>query len=261
MGLAVLPQLTGSHLKRMRPSLYGTSIPYLSWFRCVSPSCSRIRTAICGCASTVKKLLLQAEKEMSFAVRNVKTNIMYTNQEKRKRGTKTMIENRNVNIITDADGKKLALINDIRFKGKRQIDWDDVKQYLEGYVGDYYEIEESAERIYIGNELPEEYTESESRKSLMGANAKAKANAATAIPELIQIASNPAYEENRKEKHNKNAKFGWYRYDVRFALPVYEENVLVRYNIFHARLLINHAENGKKYLYDILAVKKETSKP
>ena len=50
-----------------------------------------------------------------------------------------MIENRNVNIITDADGKKLVLINDILFKGKRQIDWDDVKQYLEGYVGDYYD--------------------------------------------------------------------------------------------------------------------------
>ncbi len=78
-----------------------------------------------------------------------------------------MIENRNVNIITDADGKKLVLINDIRFKGKRQIDWNDVKQYLEGYVGDYYEIEENAERIYIGNELPEEYAESESRKSLI----------------------------------------------------------------------------------------------
>ena len=172
-----------------------------------------------------------------------------------------MIENRNVNIITDADGKKLVLINDIRFKGKRQIDWNDVKQYLEGYVGDYYEIAENAEHIFIGSELPEEYTESESRKNLMGANAKAKANAATAIPELIQIASNPAFEENRKEKHNKNAKYGWYRYDVRFALPVYEENVLVRYNIFHARLLINHAENGRKYLYDILAIKKETSKP
>ena len=58
--------------------------------------------------------------------------------------TKEMLENRNVNIITDADCKKLALINDIRFKGKRQIDWDDVTQYLEGYVGDYYEIEENA---------------------------------------------------------------------------------------------------------------------
>ncbi|GFI48597.1 hypothetical protein IMSAGC019_03934 [Lachnospiraceae bacterium] len=155
----------------------------------------------------------------------------------------------------------LVLIKDIRFKGKRQISWDDVKQYLEGYVGDYYEIEENAERIYIGSELPEEYTESESRKSLMGANAKAKANATTAVPELIKIASNPAFEENRKEKHNKNAKYGWYRYDVLFALPVYDENVLVRYNIFHARLLINHAENSRKYLYDILAIKKETSKP
>ena len=29
-----------------------------------------------------------------------------------------MIENRNVNIITDADSKKLVLINDIRFKAK-----------------------------------------------------------------------------------------------------------------------------------------------
>ena len=186
---------------------------------------------------------------------------MSISQDIRKRGTEEMIENRNVNIITDADGKKLVLINDIRFKGKRQIDWNDVKQYLNGYVGDYYEIEENANRIFIGNELPEEYTESESRKSLMGANAKTKANAATAIPELIQIASNPAFEENRKEKHSTNTKYGWYRYDVRFALPVYEENILVRYNIFYARLLVNHAENGRKYLYDILAIKKETSKP
>ena len=111
-----------------------------------------------------------------------------------------MIENRSVNIITDADGKKLVLINDIRFKGKRQIDWDDVKQYLEGYVGDYYEIAENAERIFIGSELPEEYTESESRKSLMSANAKAKANAVTAIQELLQIAPNPTFEEKPQGK-------------------------------------------------------------
>ena len=142
---------------------------------------------------------------MSFAARSVRTSLMSTNRGRRKKETKEMIDNRNINIITDADGKKLVLINDIRFKGKRRIDWDDVKQYLKGYVGDYYEIEENAERIFIGNELPEEYTESESRKNLMGANARAKANAATAIPELIQIASNPAYEENRKEKHSKNA--------------------------------------------------------
>lgn len=60
-----------------------------------------------------------------------------------------MIENRNVKIITDADGKKLVLINDIRFKGKRQIDWDDVKQYLEGYVGDHYEILRKMQSLFI----------------------------------------------------------------------------------------------------------------
>ena len=48
---------------------------------------------------------------------------------------------------------------------------------------------------------------------------------------------------------------------MRFAIPVYENDVLVRYNVFGARLLINHDENGKKYLYDILTIKKETSKP
>ena len=172
-----------------------------------------------------------------------------------------MIENRNVSIVIDADGKSLVLINDIRFKGKRIMDWSEVKNYLEGYVGDCYEIVETAERVYIGSKLPEEYTESESRKALMGASAKAKANAATAIPELIKIASNPQYEINKKMKHKDDAKNGWYRYDVRFGIPIYNESELIRYNIFSARLLINHAKNGNKYLYDILAIKKETSRP
>jgi hypothetical protein len=51
------------------------------------------------------------------------------------------------------------------------------------------------------------------------------------------------------------------RHDHSGFREIIEENTLVRYNIFHARLLINHAENGRKYLYDILAIKKETSKP
>ena len=172
-----------------------------------------------------------------------------------------MINNRNVNIITDEEGNRIALIKDIRFRGKQNIDWRSVKAYLEGYMGDSYEISESAQRVYIGKTLSDEFTCSEFTKSLKGANAKSKANAATAIPELIQIALNPKWQENKKEKHDKDAKHGWYRYDVRFAIPVYENDVLIRYNVFGARLLINHAENGKKYLYDILTIKKETSKP
>ena len=68
-----------------------------------------------------------------------------------------MIENRNVNIITDADGKKLVLINDIRFKAKARDDWNIVEEYLKEYIGKFYEIEETSDKIYISSDFPDEY--------------------------------------------------------------------------------------------------------
>ena len=54
----------------------------------------------------------------------------------------------------------------------------------------------------------------------------------------------------------------WYRYDVRFGLPVYnQEGKLERYNIFSARMLVRCDADGKLYLYDIVRTKKETSTP
>ena len=51
-------------------------------------------------------------------------------------------------------------------------------------------------------------------------------------------------------------------YDSRFALPVYNEvGEVERYNVFHASMIIRHANDGKKYLYDIIDIKKETSTP
>ncbi len=59
---------------------------------------------------------------------------------------------------------------------------------------------------------------------------------------------------------SRNAKNGWYRYDSKFGLPVYDENgEIERINIFNASLLIRHANDGNLYLYDILNIKKETS--
>ena len=37
---------------------------------------------------------------------------------------------KNINIITDLDGKRIVLINDIRFKSRRRFDWDEVEKYL-----------------------------------------------------------------------------------------------------------------------------------
>ena len=168
---------------------------------------------------------------------------------------------RNVSIIHDAEGNKIVLINDIIFKGKRSVEWADVEKYLRQYVGEFYQIADTKDIIYIGTDLPDEYAGSNYTKHIKGTVAKAKANAVQAIPEMIEIATSKVYEENKKNKHSRHAKNGWYRYDTRFALPVYQDNgELDRYNVFSARLLIRHASSGKMYLYDVLEIKKETSK-
>ena len=109
---------------------------------------------------------------------------------------------------------------------------------------------------------PSEYSGSVYTKRLNGAVAKAKANATQGIPEMIEISTGRYFRENNKGKHNWNARNGWYRYDTYFALPVYGDNEdIERYNVFHASLIIRHANDGKMYLYDILDIKKETSTP
>ena len=82
-----------------------------------------------------------------------------------------------VKIITDNDGKEIVLINSIRFKGKRAINWDDVRLYLNDYVGEMYTIACTEDVVYLGKDLPDEYTGSEDTYSLKGTLAKAKANA------------------------------------------------------------------------------------
>ena len=169
---------------------------------------------------------------------------------------------RNIAVIQDVDGNNIVFINDIIFKGKRSITWSDVEEYLRRYVGEFYSIVETGDIVYIGTDLPDEYAGSNYTKHIKGTVAKAKASAAQAITEIIEIATSKTVEENKKEKHSRNAKNGWYRYDTRFALPVYDESGEVeRYNVFSARLLIRHAASGKMYLYDVLEIKKETSKP
>ena len=58
----------------------------------------------------------------------------------------------------------------------------------------------------------------------------------------------------------RDAKYGWYRFDSRFALPVFASDGKVeRHNIYHASMLIRHANDNKLYLYDVIDIKKETS--
>ncbi len=138
----------------------------------------------------------------------------------------------NISIIQDVDGNKIVLINDILFKSRRAIDWNEIEQILKKYIGEYYEIAETAEKVYIGADFPDEFSHSKYTKAIKGANEKAK------------------------------AKNGWYRYDTRFGIPVYSDlGEIERYNIFKARMLVRCDENKKLYLYDIVQIKKEMSRP
>lgn len=167
---------------------------------------------------------------------------------------------RRVNIIEDSVGNKIVFINDIVFKGKRSIAWSEVETYLKQFVGEVYTIEKTEDLIYIGADLPDEYAHSNYTMILKGTNAKAKANAAQGLPEIIEIASKRAHKDNYKEKHGKDAKYGWYGYESRFALPVLNsDGEIGRYNVFKVLMIVRHAENGKMYLYDIVNIKKETS--
>ena len=169
---------------------------------------------------------------------------------------------RNVTIKENTDGKKVVVINSIRFTGKRSVNWGDVKQYLKIFVGQNYRVEDNDDIIYVGNDLPNEYTGSVYTYKLKGAVAKAKANAVQGLPEMIKIAVGRHFRKNNSEKHCRNAAFGWYRYDSQFALPVYGPNGKIeRYNVFHASIIVRHDENGKMYLYDIMDIKKETGNP
>lgn len=118
------------------------------------------------------------------------------------------------------------------------------------YVDESFEILEAADVVFIGNDFPSELKGSKDTMRLKGAQAKAKANATTQIPLLLKYAANKRWQENYKEKHGTDAKYGWYRFTSRFALLVYlNDGSLERYNVFRIEMLVRHASDDKLYLY------------
>lgn len=162
-------------------------------------------------------------------------------------------------IIINEKGQKSVRIDTILFSSKRKIDWPGVEAYLKRYVGNEYVIDETDDLIYIGKDFPDEYANSQYSAKALGTIGKAKANAVQAIPELIRIATNIAFRENKEEKHSSDAKYGWYRCTIRFSLPTCDDKGnIVGQNQFQGRMIIRCDADGKKYLYDIIDIKKET---
>ena len=87
-------------------------------------------------------------------------------KEKEQLLPKMQSEDGKISIVRDVDGKNIVIINDIRFRGKRKIKWDEVEKYLREYVKKYYEIEAYSDKIYIGKDFPDEFAHSRDSEKL-----------------------------------------------------------------------------------------------
>lgn len=137
-----------------------------------------------------------------------------------------------------------------------------IANYIAEHIGEVYTIIESGQKVYIGEDLPGEYTQSKYTKAFLRNNpsiSKAKNRASANLGEMIEIATNRRWEKT-KHTSNKDAKYGMYRYDSQFGFPVKNaKGDVTGANIYRAELLIRNASDGKKYLYDIVSIKKNTA--
>ena len=152
-----------------------------------------------------------------------------------------------------------AEVKNIVFKNKQNIPWDDVESFLKGFIGEEITVKAYGDIIRVPGDFPDEFTESRYTKKLRGALAKAKANAAQVVIEMLENAENRRWVENKDGKHDKEANGGWYRYDVGFTIPI-EHNGEATRNSYFATAVVR-IKDGKQYLYDIINIKKEASTP
>ena len=151
-------------------------------------------------------------------------------------------------------------VEKIIFKGKQNIKWDEVEEYLKKYTGRNIVIEKTGDEIIVGSDFAEEFAWSNYTQKLRGGYAKVKANIAQIIEELVVNADNKRWIENKDVKHNMDAKKGWYRFDVYFCLQVMAENEKeYRLNYYKGTMVVRNNDRGM-YLYDIINIKKEARK-
>lgn len=164
--------------------------------------------------------------------------------------------------IRKVDGKSVVWIENSSLTNKKLNNHKAVADFIARHIGEVYTIIESGQKVYIGPDLPGEYTQSRYTTYLRNtdrASARAKNKAVDGLGELIETATNRQWEQTRHTQ-SKDAEYGMYRYDGTFAFPVKgSDGTVQRVRAYDAELLIRNASDGKKYLYDIVNIKENTS--
>lgn len=118
-------------------------------------------------------------------------------------------------------------------------------------IGTYIKHIESGQKIYIGEDLPGEYTYSRSSQSLTIYKKYIKAIIINNLEDIIKHCYNRDYEPNHKNRHIVDGKYGFYRYKIKFSVKLDKKE-----EYYEAVVLLRNDANKKKYLYDILGIKK-----
>lgn len=109
-------------------------------------------------------------------------------------------------------------------------------------------------RSYVGKDLPGEYTRSKYTQNAGQYVKNIKNQAAQNLDEMFEIAANRRWERNKKKKHERDAKYGFYKYRTRFAI----KNGSNVYEVYNSTIVIRNDEDGKKYFYDITKIKRDS---
>lgn len=197
--------------------------------------------------SEEEQFLIEARRKYAKAIRNL--------------ANERRVDLRKYSIQKDNDGGEYVYVDEpiigskLTNKKKKKVISALLKQ-----SGNSHVINANGQEIHIADDLANEYTNSKSTYFSTEKNVRAdKFKSANNVDEMIKIAQNERFEKNRKSTHNKDAKYGFYYYDTRFAVPKYDSEGNVEKKIYSARLVVRHDADGKLYLYDVDKIKKENT--
>ncbi len=180
--------------------------------------------------------------------------------------------------IRELDGERVAWVDeDITRSKPKDVSMEKyVKQYIENMIsqnGTYLgTLPDSGMRVYAETQgrtpksrygLADEYVRSSYTRWIKD-NSKnkfrAKMKAAGVLDDLVSIATDRTWEKT-KHTQNKDAQYGVYNYNSTFAFPVYDsKGELSNVRAYDCQMVILNASDGKKYLYDVIRIKENTTK-
>ena len=217
----------------------------------------------------------QAETDNGTNTANNGTNTANNGTDSANNGTTS---GRGKESIRELDGERVAWVDeDITRSKPKDVSMEKyVKQYIENMIsqnGTYLgTLPDSGMRVFAETQgrtpksrygLADEYVRSSYTRWIKD-NSKnkfrAKMKAAGVLDDLVSIATDRTWEKT-KHTQNKDAQYGVYNYNSTFAFPVYDsKGELSNVRAYDCQMVILNASDGKKYLYDVIRIKENTTK-